>query len=81
MRTTITIDEQLLADVKRRAATTGQTISQVIEDAVRESLLRDRYVDVAEPEVDLPTWSGGGFQPGVDINDNAAVLDLMEDRW
>ena len=26
----------------------------------------------------LPTISGGGLQPGVDLDDSAALLDLME---
>jgi hypothetical protein len=31
----------------------------------------------SEP-VELPTFGGDGVQPGVDLNDSAALLDLME---
>ena len=76
MRTTITIDEHLLAQVKQRAAMTGRTVSQTIEDAIRESLTRPR--GGPESRVELLTWNGGKALPGVDLNDNAAVLGLME---
>lgn len=77
MRTTITIDEHLLDEVRRRAAELGRTVSQVIEDGVRESLLRS--ADDAGPPFRVRTFRGGGTQPGVDLADNAALLDLMGD--
>lgn len=76
MRTTITIDDQLLAQLKQRAAQSGRTVSQLIEDAVRESMFRHR--DEPRSIVKLKTWHGGRPQPGVDLDDNAALLDLME---
>ena len=77
MRTTITIDEHLLDEVRRRAAEMGRTVSQVIEDGVRESLLRSE--DAGRPLFHVCAFSGGGTQPGVDLDDNAALLDLMDD--
>lgn len=76
MRTTITIDEHLLAQVKQRAAATGRTVSQTIEDAVRRSLLEQPHRPA--DRVRLTTWDGGKPLPGVDLNDNAALLDVME---
>ncbi|MCX5645300.1 MAG: ribbon-helix-helix protein, CopG family [Phycisphaerae bacterium] len=35
MRTTLTIDSQVLAEFKRRSAETHQTLSRLIEDALR----------------------------------------------
>lgn len=32
---------------------------------------------VREP-VELPTFAGDGLQPGVDLDDSAALVDLME---
>jgi len=29
--------------------------------------------------VELPTFGEGGVQPGVDLDDSAALLDLMDD--
>lgn len=76
MRTTITIEDHLLDEVRRRAAELRQTVSQVIEDSVRESLLRRREAD--RKPFRVRAFSGGGYQPGVDLDDNAALLDLME---
>ncbi|MDN5915925.1 MAG: hypothetical protein L0I76_12570 [Pseudonocardia sp.] len=77
MRTTITIDGRLLDEVRRRAAEVGRTVSQVIEDGVRESLLRSD--DAGRPVFHVRAFSGGGTQPGVDLDDNAALLALMDD--
>lgn len=30
------------------------------------------------PRIDLPTFTGRGLQPGVDLDDSAALLELME---
>ena len=35
---------------------------------------------VARVQVDLPTFGEGGPQPGVDLDDSAALLDLQEGR-
>jgi hypothetical protein len=78
MRTTITIDDDLLDQVRQRAAERRQTISQVIEESVRESLLRRSDPD--RKPFRVLAFNGGGLQPGVDLENNAALLDLMEDR-
>ena len=75
MRTTVTIDDQLLVEVKTVAAQSGRTLSAVIEDALRAALARRSERGSIPP---LPTISGGGLQPGVDLDDSAALLDLME---
>ena len=77
MRTTISIDDHLLAEVRRRAAELNRTVSQVIEDSVRESFLRQR--DSPARSYTVRTFDSGGTQPGVDLDDNAALLDLMDD--
>jgi len=78
MRTTITIDDHLLSQVKQRAAATGRTVSQTIEDAVRESLLRFDSESVPRFVV-KSSFDSGGYQPGVDLDNNAALLDRMEE--
>lgn len=78
MRTTIRLDDDLLADAKILAARTGRTLASVIEDALRESLAR--RTASADTRVELPTFRGGdGLQPGVDLDDSAGLLDLMEE--
>ena len=77
MRTTIRLDDEILAQLKVYAARSGKTMTAVIEDAVRDVL--SRQDTFAEREfVKLPTASGKGLQPGVDLDDSAALLDLME---
>jgi len=78
MRTTITIDDHLLAQVKQRAAATGRTVSQTIEDAIRRSL-QEADADSRPRFVVRSSFDSGGLQSGVDLNNNAALLDLMEE--
>jgi hypothetical protein len=77
MRTTVRLDDHLLADAKKIAAESGRTLTSVLEDALRESLAR-RTVREKRTRVRLKTVSGDGVRPGVDLDDTAALLDLME---
>ena len=77
MRTTIRIDEQLLKRVKQLAIRRNQSLTAVIEDALRESLSRQDAAS-ERPPVHLPSFEGNGLLPGVDLDDSAALLDLME---
>jgi hypothetical protein len=77
MRTTITVDRELLKDAKRRATETGKTLTAVIEDALRESLSRRRNTRPAK-RPRLRTVAGDGLRPGVDLDDSADLLDRME---
>jgi hypothetical protein len=79
MRTTVRLDERLLAEAKLEAARSGRTLTSLISDALRESLARRRRRAAAE-KVELPTFAGRGLQAGVDLDDSAALLDLMERR-
>jgi hypothetical protein len=78
-RTTIRLDDRLLADAKELAARTGRTLTSVIEEALRRLLSpgpgmsRSRRVRLPVSKV------AGGLQPGVDLDDSAALLDLMEE--
>lgn len=78
MRTTITIDDGLLAQVRGRAAELGQTVSQVIEDGVRASLLRGTGSD--DQAFRVRPFHGGRIRRSIDLDDNAALLDAMDDR-
>jgi hypothetical protein len=75
VRTTIRIDEALYRRAKAHAARTGRTVSEVIEDAVRQSLRQRR--DPAEPRP-LPVADGSGLLPGVDLADGRALRDRMD---
>lgn len=77
MRTTLNIDEALLADYKQIAARSHRSLSAVIQDALRESLLRRPEPAGARP-VELPTFGEGGTLPGVDLDDNVATRQRLE---
>lgn len=77
MRTTIRLPDTLLRQAKARASETGRTLNAVIEDALRAALLR-RPAAAFAPRVVLPTFRGEGLQPGVDLDDSAALLDIMD---
>ena len=76
MRTTIHIDDGLLAELRQIAAASGRTLTSVIQDALRESLSRRRKQE-CQPRK-LPVFHGTGLLPGVDLNDSASLLDQME---
>lgn len=71
------LPEDLLAEAKATAARTGRTLTAVIEDALRASFARQQQAGDDRPP-ELPTFAGDGLQDGVDLDDGAALLDLME---
>lgn len=77
MRTTIRLDDKLLSQAKQVAAKTNRTLTSVIEDALRQHLAEEQAVAERDP-VRLTTVDGKGTLPGVDLDDSAALLDLME---
>lgn len=77
MRTTIRIADDLYRAVKAHAAREGRTVAEVIEDAVRVAMSpRSASARDVPP---LPTFDHGGTLPGVDISNNAALRDLMDE--
>jgi hypothetical protein len=76
VRTTVDLPDDLLTEARERAAKEGRSLSDVVGDAVRSSFSRTATAD--RGPVELPTFNGGGLQPGVDLDDSAALLDLME---
>ena len=79
MRTTVRMNDALLRDAKRVAAEDGLTLTAVLENAVREMLERRRTLGRGK-RMPLPTFTGRGLQPGVDLDDTAALLDHMGHR-
>jgi hypothetical protein len=79
VRTTLNIDEALLADYKQIASRSHRSLSSVIQDALRETLAARAERSQSAP-VDLPVFrDGGGVLPGVDLDSNAALLDFMDE--
>ncbi|MEK7239784.1 MAG: YlcI/YnfO family protein [Gemmatimonadota bacterium] len=77
MRTTIRLPDQLLAKAKQHAAAGGITLNDLVVDAVRAALA-GKTGRVSESARAWPTFRGNGVQPGVDLECNAALDDLMD---
>ena len=77
MRTTINIDDQLLMQAKAQAAASGVTLAQLIEDALRESLIRRKDMENRE-RVRMITLKGTGTRPGIDLDNSQSLLEIME---
>lgn len=77
MRTTIDLDDELLKQVRQMAARTNRTMRSIIEDALRANL--NRRPDERRRKVELPVSKRkGGLKPGVDIDNTAALLDILD---
>jgi len=80
MRTTIRLDEELLAEAKAYASRHHRTLTSLIEEALRLRLTELEQQRVY-PWKSLPTSNaGGGLRPGVDLDDSAGLLDLMDEH-
>lgn len=75
MKTTLNIDDGVMAELKREAVRQGRTMSELVETALR-LLLRAQRKRTALP--DLPTFRGGELL--VDIADRDALYQAMEGR-
>ncbi len=60
------------------AARSGRTLTSLIEDALREALARRPRA--SDERTALRTFAGDGLQPGIDLDDTAALLQAMEER-
>jgi len=78
MRTTIRLDDQLLSEAKQHAAKTGRSLTALMEDALR-TFLRMEQRSPSAHRLKLPTYNGGGLQPGLDLDNSADLLTVMDD--
>lgn len=76
MRTTISIDDRLLDDLKRQAAERRTTVSRLIEDSVR--LVVGAPHRPIEPTFELVTFGKGGRFTNRDV-DRSWTLVEQED--
>ncbi len=73
MRTTIQLDDQLLEMTKQYAL----TFTAIVEDALREKLMSRLTLNKQLP-ISLKTIGGNGVNAGIDLDDFASLLDVME---
>ena len=75
MKTTLSIDDRVMAQLKRESARQGRTMSELVETALR-LLFQARK---PRPELPtLPTMKSGGAL--VDVADREALYQSMEGR-
>jgi len=75
-RTTLTIDDQLLRELKRKAAEEGRTLQSVTNELLRRSL---HTRPQGSYQLRLRGWKATEL-PGVDLLDRDALFDLMDGR-
>ena len=75
MKTTLNIDDSVMDRLRREAARTGRTMSELVEMALRR-LLETR--PTSSELTDLPSFDSGGAR--VDVNDREALYRAMEGR-
>jgi hypothetical protein len=75
MKTTLNIDDTVMAELKREAARQGRTMSEMVETALRLLLLSQRKRGTIPA---LPKFRSGGTL--VDIADREALYQAMEGR-
>jgi hypothetical protein len=80
MRTTVRLEEALLQRAKAEAARRGETLTALIERGLRLALAGPRR-PAPRARITLPvSRATGGTRPGVDLDNAAALLDVLEDR-
>jgi hypothetical protein len=77
VRTTVSIDDQLLELAKRRAHQRHQTLGEFVESAIQQYLAGNNSSGEA-PEVPVFT-RGKGLVPGVDASSNRGLLDALDE--
>lgn len=76
MRTTLTLDDDLAALLQRRARETGLPFKQVVNDAIRESLVPP---SPSRADIVAPTFSLR-LRPGVDLDRARHLAAALEDE-
>lgn len=74
MRTTITLDDRLLAQLKKRAAESGTSVSQLVEQAIR-LLIRTPRAPKRQDRFELVTFGKGGRFSRHNIDKTSALLE------
>ncbi len=77
MRTTLNLDDDLMRSIKQHAASTGRTLTSLVEESLRELLIRVESSGQCYT-LDWVTVEGGA-QTGVDLTDRDALIDRMGD--
>ena len=77
MKTTLNIDDSVMARLRKEAARRGTTMSELVEAGLR--LILDEGVGEQQTRKvpKLPSWSSGGS--AVDLANREALYNIMDD--
>lgn len=75
MKTTLNIDDTVMARLRRESARTGRTMSELVEMALRQLLQRRTDAPALAP---LPSFDSGGAL--VDVSNRDALYRVMDDQ-
>lgn len=82
MRTTIRMQDSLLKEAKRQALSRNISLTALIEEALQEKLYQKPGAGAPDGTTEggfrLITTGGSGARPGVNLDDSAALRDLMD---
>ena len=78
VRTTLTIDDGLLRQLRQKALDSGKPFKQVVNDTLRAGL--ETPVAAARPRYVCPTFSTGPLAPGVDLTKANQLAAALEDE-
>lgn len=79
MRTTVSINDDLLRQARIAAVESGRSLGDVVDDALR-ALLSSAATRRSPASVELVTYGGSGLVPGVDLEDKAALALILGDE-
>ena len=78
LKTTLNIDDTVMARLRRESVRQGRTMSELVEAALRLLFHRGTPLRKKNKLAPLPRFHGG--KPLVDIADRNALYDAMEGR-
>lgn len=82
MRTTISIEDSLLEDLKQRAVERGTTVSRLIEDSVRQLIAQEAEAPADGGSFELVTFGKGGQFSAFDVEKTSRLIELEDiDRF
>lgn len=77
MRTTVRLPDELYEQVRTASREQGETVTSFLERALRDALHRSQAPRASSYRIDA--FDGGGvLLQGVDLADQAGLLDVME---
>ncbi len=73
------MDDGVLEEARKRALQEHLSLAKYIEGALRAKLAEETRED-SPPYRPLKTFKGNGTREGINLNDSAGLLDIMEGR-